>query len=82
MRTAANSATTGAQQNEHTANLTLVGTLLARMVLDEVAAGRWYVDATGCAHPVDGSRPDVVEYVCDKPVLVIQEEPCYAAPQR
>lgn len=82
MRAAANSATMDTRGSEHTANLTLIGVLLARMVRDEVSAGRWFVDGTGCAHPVDGKQPGVVECLCDKPILVMQEKPCYAAPQR
>ncbi|MBN1135427.1 MAG: hypothetical protein JXM73_02520 [Anaerolineae bacterium] len=70
------------QSGGRRANLVLIGCLLASMVQREVAAGRWYVDNAGCAHPVDGIRPDVIEYSCDKPVLVLQEKPCYATPER
>lgn len=68
--------------NGSRANLMLIGCLLARMVQDEVAAGRWYVDADGRAHPANSEQSSVAECLSDNPEIVLSGGELHAATQK
>lgn len=54
--------------------------LVARLLLEEVAAGRWVKLSDGRLRPVDKGRSRVVQLFADTPIYVIEEE-TNAAPQ-